>query len=293
MVAAQKTSGSHGDSMSDLTLDTQRQTLRVGDDKEHSCPNASIPGVGIVKSYARKRQIVRENDPAEHIYQVLSGTVCTWRMSSDGRRQIAGFYFAGDVFGLEVFGLENAKNRSLTAQAITAVKVRVVKKQVLYALASSDVKVAQQLLLLTAVELARQQELHLLLSRPALERVIHFLIDMAQRASPNEDDLIALPMHRQDIADYLGLTIETVSRMLSELERRGAIKSNYRSIVLYTNSTNGRTPIKKLGDFFEGIKGRRPKTDQELNEWLASPEGKAATLFELTSDARWGERARS
>jgi CRP/FNR family nitrogen fixation transcriptional regulator len=274
--------------MSHLTSDAKRQTLRARDDKEHSCPNVSIPGVGIVKSYARKRQIVHENDLAEHIYEVISGTVCTWRMSSDGRRQIAGFYFAGDVFGLE-----NAKNHRLTAQAITNVKVRIVKKQVLNALASSDVKVSQQLLSLTAVELARQQELHLLLSRPALERVIHFLIDMAQRASPNEDDLIALPMHRQDIADYLGLTIETVSRMLSELERRGAIKSNYRSIVLCTNSTNGKTPIKKLSDFFEGIKGRRPETDQELNEWLASPEGKAAMLFDLTSGSRWGERARS
>jgi len=274
--------------MSNLTSDTKRQTLRAGDDKEHSCRNASIAGVGIVRSYARKSQIVRENDLAEHIYEVISGTVCTWKMSSDGRRQIAGFYFAGDVFGLE-----NAKNHSLTAQAITAVKVRVVKKQVLNALVSSDVKVAQQLLSLTAVELARQQELHLLLCRPALERVIHFLIDMAQRSCPKEDDLIALPMHRQDIADYLGLTIETVSRMLSELERRGAIKSNYRSIVLYIKSTNGRTPIKKLGDFFEGVKGRRPKTDQELNEWLTSPEGKAATLFDLTSGSRWGERARS
>ena len=269
--------------MSNLTSDTKRQTLRAGDDKEHSCRNASIAGVGIVRSYARKSQIVRENDLAEHIYEVISGTVCTWKMSSDGRRQIAGFYFAGDVFGLE-----NAKNHSLTAQAITAVKVRVVKKQVLNALVSSDVKVAQQLLSLTAVELARQQELHLLLCRPALERVIHFLIDMAQRSCPNEDDLIALPMHRQDIADYLGLTIETVSRMLSELERRGAIKSNYRSIVLYIKSTNGRTPIKKLGDFFEGVKGRRPKTDQELNEWLTSPEGKAATLFDLSSGSRWG-----
>jgi CRP/FNR family nitrogen fixation transcriptional regulator len=273
--------------MSDLTLDTQCQTLRAGDDKEDSCPNASIPGVGIVKSYARKRQIVRENDPAEHIYQVISGTVCTWRMSSDGHRQIAGFYFGGDVFGLE-----NAKRHRLTAQAITKVKVRVVKRQILNALASSDVKVAQQLLSLTAVELERQQELHLLLSRPALERVIHFLIDMAQRASPNEDDLIALPMYRQDIADYLGLTIETVSRMLSELERRGAIKSNYRSIVLHTTA-NGKAPTKQLHDVFEAIKGRRPKTDQELNEWLASLEGKAATLFDLTSGSRWAERARS
>jgi CRP/FNR family transcriptional regulator, nitrogen fixation regulation protein len=275
--------------MSSLTSDTKRQTLRAGDDKEHSCRNASIAGVGIVRSYARKSQIVRENDLAEHIYEVISGTVCTWSMSSDGRRQIAGFYIAGDVFGFE-----NAKHHSLTAQAITAVKVRVVKKQVLNALVSSDVKVAQQLLSLTAVELARQQELHMLLCRPALERVIHFLIDMAQRSCPNEDDLIALPMHRQDIADYLGLTIETVSRMLSELERRGAIKIKGRhTVMLCGKSANARVPTKELRDFFEGVNGRRPKTDQELNDWLASPEGKAATLFDLTSGSRWGERARS
>jgi CRP-like cAMP-binding protein len=210
-------------------------------------------------------------------------------MSGGGHRQVAGFYFAGDVFGLE-----NVKNHSLTAQAITAVKVRVFKKQVLNALASSDVKVAQQLLLLTAVELGRQQELHLLLCRPAQERVIHFLVDMAQRASPNEDDLIALPMYRQDIADYLGLTIETVSRMLCEIKRRGAIKiKGHHTVTLCTNSADGKPPIKKLGDFFEGVKGRRSKTDQELNEWLVSPEGKAATLFDLTSGAGSGERARS
>jgi CRP/FNR family nitrogen fixation transcriptional regulator len=272
--------------MSNLTSDTKRQTLRVV--KEHSRPNASIPGVGIVRSYARKSQIVRENDLAEHIYEVISGTVCTWRMPSDGRRQIAGFYFAGDVFGLK-----DVKNHSLTAQAITAVKVRVFKKQVLNALASSDVKVAQQLLLLTAVELGRQQELHLLLCRPAQERVIHFLVDMAQRASPNEDNLIALPMYRQDIADYLGLTIETVSRMLCEIKRRGAIKIKGRHTVTLCTNSDGKPPIKKLGDFFEGVKGRRPKTDQELNEWLASPEGKAATLFDLTSGSGWSERARS
>src|SRR5215469_9388577 len=148
MVAAKKTNGKSRDSMSNLTSDTKRPTLRAV--KEHSRPNASIPGVGIVRSYARKSQIVRENDLAEHIYEVISGTVCTWRMPSDGRRQIAGFYFAGDVFGLE-----NVKNHSLTAQAITAVKVRVFKKQVLNALASSDVRVAQRLLSLTAVELTR------------------------------------------------------------------------------------------------------------------------------------------
>jgi CRP/FNR family nitrogen fixation transcriptional regulator len=248
MVAAQRQLESHGDSMSNLTSDTKRQTLRAGDDQEHSCPNASIPGVGIAKSYARKSQIVRENDPADHVYEVISGTVCTWKMSSEGRRQIGGFYFAG-----EVIGLEDAKNHSLTAQAITDVKVRVVKKQVLKALAWSDPKVAQQLLSLTGVELARQQQLHLLLGGTARERIIHFLIDMAQRASPNEDDLIVLPMYRRDVADYLGLTIETVSRILSQLKKRGA--SKYRSIVLHTKSANERVPTKKLRDFFEGVNG--------------------------------------
>jgi CRP/FNR family nitrogen fixation transcriptional regulator len=249
----------------------------------------SIQGVGAVRSYECESEIVRENDLAEYIYEVISGTVCTSRMSSDGRRQIAGFYFAGDVFGLE-----NAKNHSLTAQAITDVKVRVVKKQALNRLAWSDAKVAQQLLSLTAAELARQQELHLILCRTARERVVYFLIDMAQRASRNENELIDLPMTRRDIADYLGLTIETVSRMLREIERSGAIKIKGRhTVMLRSKSANARVPTKELRDFFEGVNGHRPKTDQELNDWLASPEGRAATLFNLTSGSRWAERARS
>jgi predicted ArsR family transcriptional regulator len=100
-----------------------------------------------------------------------------------------------------------------------------------------------------------------------------------------------LPMSRQDIADYLGLTIETVSRVLWGLERRGAIEISGHSIVLRNQSTNGRG--ERLAELFEGIKGRRPKTEEELHEWFASPEGKAATLFNLTPLSRWGERARS
>jgi DNA-binding transcriptional regulator YhcF (GntR family) len=115
---------------------------------------------------------------------------------------------------------------------------------------------------------------------------------MVQRASPREDDLIDLPMSRRDIADYLGLTIETVSRTLTDLERRGAIEiSGRRYIMLRNHSANGRgeTPA----ELFEGVKARRPKTEEELQEWLVSPEGKAATLFNLASLSRWGERARS
>ena len=247
--------------------------------------NPSIQRVGIVRSYARKSEIVREGDPADHLYEVVSGAVCTCRTLREGRRQITGFYFAGDAFGLE-----SAEKHNVAAQAITNAEVRVIKKQPLTALAASNREVANQLLTLTTRELARKQDLVLLLSRSVEERIIFFLIDMVQRASPRED-LIVLPMCRQDIADYLGLTIETVSRALRGLERRGAIEISGHSIVLRNQSTNGRG--ERLAELFEGVKGRLPKTEEELHEWFASPEGKAATLFNLTSLSRWGERARS
>jgi hypothetical protein len=99
-------------------------------------------------------------------------------------------------------------------------------------------------------------------------------------------------MARRDIADYLGLTIETVARVLWGFERRGAIEiSDRRSIRLRNQFTDGRG--ERLAELFEGVKGRRPKTEGELHEWLVSPEGKAATLFNLTSLSRWGEKARS
>jgi CRP/FNR family nitrogen fixation transcriptional regulator len=63
--------------------------------------NTSLAGIGVVKSYASKREIIGEDDPASHVYEVISGTVCTCKMLREGRRQIAGFYFAGDMFGLE------------------------------------------------------------------------------------------------------------------------------------------------------------------------------------------------
>ena len=242
---------------------------------------------GVVRSYPRKSQIIREDDPADHVYEVVSGTVCTCKMLREGRRQIAGFYFAEDVFGLE-----SVKKHSVAVEAITNAQVRIFKKRALTALASSNLEVADRLLALTTRELARKQDhLLLLLSTTAEERIISFLIEMVQRASPREDDLIHLPMARRDIADYLGLTIETVSRVLWDFERRGAIEiSGRHSIVLRNQSTNGRG--ERPTELFEGVNGRRPKTEEGLQEWLVSSEGKAATLFSLTSLSRWGERAR-
>jgi len=214
--------------------------------------------VGVVRSYASKSEIIHENDPADRVYEVISGAVCTSRTLREGRRQIAGFYFSDDVFGLE-----STEKQVLTAEAITNTTVRVVKKPALNALTSREAEVADRLLSLTARELARKQDLALLLSRSAEDRVICFLIEMSQRISPNED-LIALPMSRQHIADYLGLTIETVSRILSGLERRGAIEiEGRRRIVLRNQYTNGRS--ENTLDLFEGVTGRRPRSEQELH----------------------------
>src|SRR5215467_8423167 len=231
--------------------------------------------IGVVRSYPRKSQIIREDDPADYVYEVVSGTVCTCKVLREGRRQIAGFYFSGDIIGLE-----SAKKHSVTVEAITNVQVRIFKKRALTTLASSNLEVADRLLALTTRELARKQDhLLLLLSTTAEERIINFLIEMVQRASPREDDLIHLPMARRDIADYLGPTIETVSRVLWDFERRGAIEiSGYHSIVLRNQFADGRG--ERLAEFFEGVNGRRPNTERELQEF-ASPEGKAATLFEL------------
>ena len=249
---------------------------------------SSSQRIGVVRSYPRKSQIIREDDPADHVYEVVSGTVCTSKMLRAGRRQIAGFYFAGDILGLE-----SAKKHSVAVEAITNAQVRICKKRALTALASSNLEVADRLLALTTRELARKQDhLLLLLSTTAEERIIRFLIDMVQRGSPREDNLINLPMARRDIADYLGLTLETVSRVLWDFERRGAIEiSGRHSIVLRNQFLNGRG--ERPTELFESVKARRPQTEEELQEWLVSPEGKAATLFNLTSLSRWSERARS
>jgi CRP/FNR family nitrogen fixation transcriptional regulator len=96
---------------------------------------SSSKRIGAVRSYPRKSRIIREDDPADHVYEVISGTVCTCKMLGEGRRQISGFYFSGDVFGLEY-----VKKHNVAAQTITKPKVRVIQKQALTTLASTNVK---------------------------------------------------------------------------------------------------------------------------------------------------------
>jgi CRP/FNR family nitrogen fixation transcriptional regulator len=172
--------------------------------------------VGAPMPFARNAEIYGENEPADYLYKVISGTVRTYKVLSDGRRQIGAFYLPGDVFGFET-GTEH----SFSAEAISNARVMVIRRSTVTALAARDHAAAQQLLGATTRELARAQNHIMLLIKTAQERVAGFLLEMADRAAGHNE--VDLPMSRQDIADYLGLTIETVSRTLTLLESSAAI----------------------------------------------------------------------
>jgi CRP-like cAMP-binding protein len=191
--------------------------------------------MGAPVPFARNEEIYGEGEPAEYLYQVISGTVRTYRVLSDGRRQVGAFYLPGDLFGLEV-----ADQHMFSAEAIRDSKVLVIRRSAVAALAARDNDVARQLWALTGRELHRVQDHLMLLVKTAQERVAGFLLEMADRVAGGNE--IELPMSRQDIADYLGLTIETVSRTLTQLTSTRAIEvPNSRRIVL-----RNRTALSRL-----------------------------------------------
>ena len=180
--------------------------------------SGSIEMMGATMPFARNAEIYGENERAEYVYKVLSGSVRTYKVLHDGRRQIGAFYLPGDFFGLEV-----GDSHTFSAEAITDCKVLVIKRSALVSLAARDNEVAHQLWNLTAGELQRAQDHVMLLIKTAQERVAGFLLEMASRSNGSANE-IELPMSRQDIGDYLGLTIETVSRTLTQLESAETIE---------------------------------------------------------------------
>jgi CRP/FNR family nitrogen fixation transcriptional regulator len=167
--------------------------------------------------YNRGAEIYGEAESADYIYQVVEGAVRSYKLLSDGRRQIGAFHLVGDIFGLE-----NGASHRFTAEAIVDTTVRLMKRRSLEHIAESDVFVALDLLNMTTSSLQHAEDHMLLLGRKtSLERVAAFLLEMDRRLTAA--GVIALPMCRRDIADYLGLTLETVSRVLSYLHGKGIL----------------------------------------------------------------------
>jgi CRP/FNR family transcriptional regulator, nitrogen fixation regulation protein len=178
-------------------------------------------------SYRKDEEIYGEDEPAEYVYQIIRGAVRTYRLLSDGRRQIGTFHLPGDVFGLET-----GESHRLAAEAIIDTTVHLVKRSSLEQAAGVDVQIARKLWGMTAGELRHAEDHMLLLGRKnAMERVANFLLEMDRRLAVA--GMMALPMCRRDIGDYLGLTLETVSRALSQLHGEGVLGfSGARQIVL-------------------------------------------------------------
>jgi CRP/FNR family transcriptional regulator, nitrogen fixation regulation protein len=184
------------------------------DDHRTARPAASLTAafdrLGARMTFARDEEIYAQEDDTEFLYRVVRGVVRTSRVTSDGRRQIGDFYYEGDLFGLEP-GPEHRYG----AEALTDCEVHMVRRAAVRSFAG-DAEVERAIFEATVREMERLQEHVMLLGRKsACERVASFLMGIAQRQA---NDNVELPMGRQDMADYLGLTIETVSRMLTRLQ---------------------------------------------------------------------------
>jgi CRP/FNR family nitrogen fixation transcriptional regulator len=178
---------------------------------------ADLHTFSVPLNFSRNSEIFAEGEAAGYVYKIVSGVVRVSKLLSDGRRQISAFHLPGDMFGFEVDDIHH-----VSAEAIGPVKVLAFKWQSLVSDTSSSGFV-HELLNRTMIGLRQTQDHLLLLGRKnALERLAAFLIEMAHRTGSEHSLQLAMPRH--DIADYLGLTLETVSRMFAELKDAGIIK---------------------------------------------------------------------
>lgn len=178
-------------------------------------------------TYKKGTEIYGEKEPAEYVYQV-KGAVRTYKLLSDGRRQIGAFHLVGDIFGLV-----DASTHRFTAEAIVKTTLRLIKRRTLDTVADTDTVVTRELLSMAMLNLKHVEDHMLLLGRKdSVERVAAFLVEMDEREA---SQVMALPMTRRDIADYLGLSLETVSRALSRMRHAGLLNfvgSTQREIVI-------------------------------------------------------------
>lgn len=166
--------------------------------------------------------LIREGDEAPHIFNITSGSVRVFKRLPNGRRQIIGFLFRGDFLGLAI-----GDAYVFTAEAMEPSSVCRFRKAAFRALVQDDPPLEHALLNRTSHELAAAQNQMLLLGRKtAIERLASFLLDLPNHdlSRPAGAGHVRLPMTRGEIADYLGLTIETVSRSITRLKTQGVIR---------------------------------------------------------------------
>ncbi len=176
----------------------------------------------------RDAEIIAQGETAEYCFQVVTGCVRTVKLLEDGRRQVGAFLFAGDVFGWETEGVH-----AFAAEAVTPVTLRRLRLGTIEDWAANDRVFSGKLRQYIFAQIRVTQDHLVLLGRKtAAERIASFLLRMRERLGCQGSPVIELPMSRTDMADYLGLTIETVCRGLTELRRHGIIEVDRTRIVI-------------------------------------------------------------
>jgi CRP/FNR family nitrogen fixation transcriptional regulator len=173
---------------------------------------------GTTIQVGRDHEIHGEGEAADWCYKVVSGCVRSVKLLEDGRRQVGEFLLAGDIFGLDALD-----SYDFSAEAVSDSVLRRYPRRMVEALAEGHAALARRLREMAVADLrAANARLVLLARGTASERIASFLVEMAQRMGSTAD-LLELPMNRADMADHLGLTVETICRVLSQMKRDGIV----------------------------------------------------------------------
>jgi len=199
--------------------------------------------VSFEKKFTDKENIFLQNDPSTHLYNITEGNVKIYQLLDDGRIQIIGFLYPGDFFGT----YKNNKY-NYSAEAIGNLRVCVFDQRILDKYMDQNPILAKELLNQTSYELTLAQDRMTVMGRlNAIEKIAIFFINISNQRKRIgwQSNPISLSMARQDIADYLGLTIETVSREISKLKTSNIIKI-ISSKQLFINDIEKLKQISKL-----------------------------------------------
>jgi CRP-like cAMP-binding protein len=195
--------------------------------------------LGTLASVGRREHIFREGEPANLVYLVEEGVLLSYAVTASGQRVVSEFYLPGDIVALEVEGLHQT-----SCQAVRNATVRAFDREAFLAAARTQDALSRAVWARMFAEQLRREEHIILLGMSAIERVCGFILSTAARCHSHE--IVDLPMSRRDIADFLTLTIETVSRMVTFLrgERAIRLETVHRLRILnrpYLEQVSGRT----------------------------------------------------
>jgi CRP/FNR family transcriptional regulator, anaerobic regulatory protein len=178
--------------------------------------------VSHARTFERRDSLINEGDPATGVFNVVEGVVRLTKLLVDGRRAVVGFVWPGSFLGLSAMSVHTC-----SAEAVIPVKACYINRAKLEAVCAEIPELQHRLRDMTNRELMAAQNRMLTLGRKSLhERMASFLLELAERRPRPQagSDVLPLPMTRSDVADYLGLTIETVSRCLTAMSRNGLIQ---------------------------------------------------------------------